>query len=331
MTLSRLGWADPFKSALTSLGDDSLIPARVASAQREHYQLLSETGAVPAALSGKLRHAADSGGLPVVGDWVAARLDPSGERAIIHAVLPRRGALVRQQAGGTSLPQVIAANLDCVFLVSSLNQDWNPRRIERALALIWEAGAQPVLLLTKRDLCPDPEPQLQAAAEIALGVPVHALSVHAEQGLAALDSYLAEGRTIALIGSSGVGKSTLVNHLLGEERLATRAVRDGDDRGRHTTTHRELFEVRAGGLLIDTPGMRELALWDAQSGLEVVFDDIEQLAGACRFHDCQHQNEPGCAIRAAITSGELEPARLRAYQKLQREEAHNARRTDERL
>jgi ribosome biogenesis GTPase len=269
--------------------------------------------------------------MPIVGDWVAARIDPHGSGATIEQLLPRRGALVRKSAGGTSTPQLLAANVDVAFLVSSLNHDWNPRRVERALAMIWESGAQPVLLLTKLDLCPDPTPQLAAASEVALGVPVHALSVYEQRGLAVLAEYLAIGRTVALIGSSGVGKSTLVNHLLGESRTATRAIRSADDRGRHTTTHRELFELPSGGLLIDTPGLREIGLFDAEAGIELAFEDIEQRANDCRFHDCRHGGEPGCAIAAAIANGELDRARYAAYQKLKREEAHQARRADQRL
>jgi ribosome biogenesis GTPase len=333
MPLLKLGWADPFESAWNTLQeqDDSLLPARVASAQRGHYQLWTEDRVVMASVSGKLRRQAASDQLPVVGDWVGLRHDPSGGQAVIHALLPRRSALVRKRAGGTSEPQVIAANIDLVFLASSLNQDWNPRRIERALALIWESGAQPILLLTKLDLCPDPGPQLTAAAEVAMGVPVHALSVLDGRGLDALSAYLKPGKTCALIGSSGVGKSSLVNYLCGEARAATREIRAGDERGKHTTTHRELFLLPSGGLLIDTPGMRELGMLDAQTGLDITFQDVEALAGQCRFQDCQHRSEPGCAVQAALSDGSLEPARFDAYVKLQRELAHQARRSDERL
>lgn len=332
MTLEHFGWADPFETAFASLGDDTLVPARVISAQREHYRLRTEHGLAPAAISGKFRQTSGAKGLPCVGDWVAVKLAEDGAYATIQALLPRRSALTRQQAGGTSALQVIAANVDLVFLVSSLNHDWNPRRVERALALTWEAGAQPVLLLTKLDLCPDPSAQLAEASAVALGVPVHALSVHDRRGLSALDAYLTPGRTVVLIGSSGVGKSTLVNHLLGESRAAISDIRAGDDRGKHTTTHRELFELPSGALLIDTPGMRELGLHgETHAGLESTFRDVEQLAQACRFHDCGHHQEPGCAVRAALEQRTLDPARLAAYHKLRREEAHQARRHDQRL
>jgi ribosome biogenesis GTPase len=330
MTLVHFGWAEPFSSAFDalSLEDPGLFPARVASAQREHYVLWGESGTASAAVSGRLRHHAASGHLPVVGDWVAARWNPAGGSATIHAVLPRRGALVRRQAGRSSEPQLIAANLDCVFIVSSLNHDWNPRRLERALALVWEAGAQPVLLLTKLDLCQDLESILEAARSVAPAVPIHALSVYQQLGLDAITQYASVGRTIALLGSSGVGKTTLVNSLLGEARLVTGAIRSGDDRGRHTTSHRELFALPQGGVLIDTPGLRELGLFDTQAGLAVAFDDVARVAGNCRFADCGHADEPGCAVKAELAAGTLDPERYRSFLKLQREEAHQARRTD---
>jgi len=331
MTLARLGFSDRMATALASLQDPSLDAARVLRAEREHYWLACDGGSLTAAVSGRMRHEADSGGLPVVGDWVAIRRDAAAERAVIQAVLPRRGVLVREQAGPTSEPQVLAAHVDSVLIVSSLNQDWNPRRVERALAMIRQAGVQPVLLLTKLDLCADPSAQLAVAHQSARGVPVHALSVLGGAGLDVLDDYFAPGRTVALIGSSGVGKSTLANYLLGEARNAVSPIRAGDDRGRHTTTRRELFELPRGGLLIDTPGLRELGLWDAHEGLEATFEDVEQLARSCRFGDCGHAHEPGCAVQAALADETLDAARWAAYRKLQREQAHQSRRNDERL
>jgi ribosome biogenesis GTPase / thiamine phosphate phosphatase len=225
---------------------------------------------------------------------------------------------------------LIAANVDLVFVVSALNLDFSARRLERALALIWEGGSQPVVLLTKLDACDDPEPYVEQAQAVALGVPVHALSVHSGAGLEALRTYLAPGRTVALIGSSGVGKSTLVNWCLGEQRALTSEVRDSDDKGRHTTTARELFMTADGALLIDTPGMRELGLTEADAGLEATFEDIESLVANCRFADCLHRNEPGCAVQSALQRGDLEPGRYASYQRLQRELAHEHRRRDER-
>ena len=330
MKLESLGYGEPFASAFAAGCDPSWLPARVCSAQREQFGLWTESGPLMAALSGRLRHVAAEGELPVVGDWVAARLDPTGQRASVQCVLPRRSVLTRKRPQ-QSAPQLMAANLDCVFVVTALNQDFSPRRLERALALIWEGGAQPVVVLTKLDACDDPQPYIDSAREVALGVPVHALSVHAGAGLDALDAYLTPGRTAALIGSSGVGKSTLVNHCLREARAATFEARADDDKGRHTTTARELFVLPNGALLIDTPGMRELGLLDASAGLDTAFADVESLAASCRFSDCEHDGEPGCAIGAALTRGELAAERLVAYGKLQRELAHERRRSDERL
>jgi ribosome biogenesis GTPase len=327
MQLEDLGWSESFGNSFEGLRDVHGEPARVVAAQRERYRLLTPHGAFDAQLSGRMRHEAREGELPVVGDWVIAELDDGG-RARINACLPRRSMLVRKRAGRASAPQVIAVNLDVVFVVSSLNGDLNERRIERTLAMIWESGAQPVVLLTKLDLCEDAAGSIERVEAVALGVPVHALSTWTGEGLETLDRYLRAGRTLALIGSSGVGKSTLANRMLGEERLATSEVRASDDRGRHTTTARELFVLPSGALLIDTPGMRELGLWDAGGGLDAAFEDIEALAGGCRFNDCTHQSEPGCAIRGAIADGLLEEARFRSYQKLQRELAHEARRHD---
>jgi ribosome biogenesis GTPase len=331
MTLVAIGWAEPFQSSFQALEDDTLIPARVASAQRGQYTLWCEHGSVPAHVSGRLHHQADPGQLPVVGDWVAARLDARRERAVIEALLPRRGALVRKRPGTDHHPQVLVANVDIVFLLSSLNHDWNPRRVERALALTWESGAIPVLVLSKLDLCDDPSTQLAAAARLARGVPVHALSVYSGEGCAALAAYLSAGKTAALLGSSGVGKSTLANHLLGSEQLEVGEIRAGDDRGRHTTTQRELFTLPSGGLLIDTPGLRELGLWKTEEGLQTTFDEIVALARGCRFGDCSHSGEPGCGVVQALEHGVLDPARYHAYAKLKREEAHHARQADPRL
>jgi ribosome biogenesis GTPase len=330
MELDRLGWAEPFKTAFETRSDPTWIPGRVVSSQREHLRLWTDTGIVPAALSGRLRHAAGEGELPVVGDWVSASLAPSSELAVVQAVLPRRTVLARKRPERSSELQLIASNVDVVFAVTALNFDFSPRRLERALALIWEGGAQPVVLLTKLDTCDDPQPFLEQAHSVALGVPVHALSAHSGEGLDALPEYLAPGRTIALIGSSGVGKSTLVNWCLGEQRAATSETRSDDDKGRHTTTARELFAMPDGGVLIDTPGMRELGLTEASAGLETAFEDVEALVANCRFADCQHRNEPGCAVQSSLQRGELDVARYASYQKLQRELAFEHRRRDER-
>jgi ribosome biogenesis GTPase len=328
MELEDLGWSESFGNSFDGLRETlvKVEPARVVAAQREHYRLLAPQGALDAQLSGRLRHDALEGELPVVGDWVAAQLRPEECSATIAACLPRKTSLIRKRAGRASAPQVLAANIDVVFVVTSLNADLNARRIERTLAMIWEGGAQPVVLLTKLDLCSDPRRSIEDIEAVALGVPVHALSSLSGEGIDVLARYLQRGRTLALIGSSGVGKSTLANRLIGEERLTTSEVRASDDKGKHTTTSRELFVLPSGALLIDTPGMRELGLWDAGSGVDATFEDIEQLAVTCRFGDCRHQREPGCAIHAAIANGSLEDGRWRSYEKLQRELAHEARR-----
>lgn len=330
MKLEELGYGELYLSGLMAEHAAGEVPARVVSASREHYVLWAEAGVLQASISGRLRHAADDGALPVVGDWVAARLDHSGMRASVSRVLPRKSSLARKRVERSSALQVMAANLDFVFVVTALNQDFSPRRLERALALIWEGGAQPVVLLTKLDQCEDPTAYLEEAQAVALGVPVHAVSVLAGLGLDVLSQYLQPARTIALIGSSGVGKSTLVNHCLGEERAAISEARAWDDKGRHTTTSRELFLLPSGALLIDTPGMRELGLTEAESGMSATFADIDELAARCRFGDCEHVSEPGCAIQAAIATGELDAERFSAYGRLQRELAHEQRRRDER-
>lgn len=330
MTLDELGWTDLWQHALTELDDDSLAPARVSAAQREHYRLWTGDGDYEGELSGRLRHQASAGALPVVGDWVAARLAPEGRRATVVACLPRRGVLVRKRVARDAEPQVLAANLDAVFLVTSLNREFNPRRIERALAMILEGGAQPVVLLSKLDLCSEADRYREQAEAVAVGVPIHSVSAHTGAGLSELSAYLQPAKTVALIGSSGVGKSTLVNRLLGGERMLTQAIRDADDKGRHTTTTRELFALSGGALLIDTPGMRELGLWDAGEGLRTAFDDVAELAAQCRFPDCQHQSEPGCSLKAAVAAGTLESARLQSFLKLRRELAREERRGDQR-
>jgi ribosome biogenesis GTPase len=326
LELEVLGWTEPFVSSFAAIDEPELVPARVAGAQREHYRLIGRDGAHAAQLSGRYRHRAGAGELPAVGDWVATRI--ADRNATIIELLPRKSCLMRKRVDGSSAPQVLAANLDCVFLVTSLNLDFSPRRIERTLAMIWDSGAQPVLLLNKLDLCPEPERYLAEAEAVALGVPIHALSAERGDGLEQLAGYLQRGRSVALIGSSGVGKSTLVNRLLGETRLTTAAVRADDDRGRHTTTTRELFVLPRGGVLIDTPGMREIGLWDAAEGLRSAFEDIEALIARCRFGDCRHATEPGCALRAALANGLLAHERYDSYYKLQRELAHEARRHD---
>jgi ribosome biogenesis GTPase / thiamine phosphate phosphatase len=261
----------------------------------------------------------------VAGDWVAF----APERRTVVRVLPRRTEFARQAAGRRTERQIVAANVDVVFLLSGLDGDFSPRRLERYLSLAHASGARPVILLTKAALCPDAGPYLREAEAIARGAPVHAIDVVAGLGADAPLGHLAPGETAALIGSSGVGKSTLANHLLGEARAATSAVREHDARGRHTTTRRELFFLPSGAALLDTPGMREVQLWADRSALDETFDDLAELARGCRFRDCNHEGEPGCALRAAAEGGEVEPGRLESFVSLGRElEGHAERRAE---
>lgn len=269
--------------------------------------------------------------LPAVGDWVALKLDSGGPRAVVQAVVPRRSAFIRRAAGDQTAEQVVAANVDSVFLVSGLDHDLNPRRIERYVLLAWESGARPVVILNKSDLREDVDACRRAVEPIAPGVDVHAISTREPETLSVLQPYLAPGRTVALLGSSGVGKSTLLNRLLGADVQETRAVRERDQRGRHTTSERHLFVLPGGALVIDTPGMRELQLWEAGGGLQATFDDVEALAAACRFRDCTHEAEPGCAVRAAAADGRMPSERLESFHKLRGELRHLQRKQDERV
>ena len=330
MSRSHLGWNARWEAVFVDHKVLGLEPMRVAREDRDRYTLLGEAGAISGTLAGRLRHEARTRmELPAVGDWVAARRFP--ESATIVAVLPRVSAFVRKVAGQATDEQVVAANIDTAFLVSGLDGDLNLRRIERHLAAAWESGAQPVVVLNKTDLVHDLAARVAEVEAIAPGTPVVPLSALVGEGLGALAGWLGEGATVALIGSSGVGKSTLANALLGEERQATATVREADSRGRHTTTHRELVPLPQGALLLDTPGMRELQLWGDHEGLEGAFPDVAVLAGQCRFRDCSHASEPGCAVRAALADGTLDAERFASWTKLQRELRWLASRQDARL
>jgi ribosome biogenesis GTPase len=326
--LHEWGWNSFFSQHLRS--DDSRKPARVIEQQRSAYHVVCEAGELLSEVSGRLRRAAQmhAGAMPVVGDWVFVDIPAAGGRAIIHEVLPRKSKFSRKAAGLETAEQVIAANIDTAFLVTSLNGDLNPRRIERYLTTIWDSGAQPVILLSKADLCDDVSAFLTTLAGIAAGAPTHVLSSITGAGLEQLDSYLTPGKTAALLGSSGVGKSTLINRLLGRAIQKVREIREDDDRGRHVTTSRRLFRTPSGGLLIDTPGMRELQLWDTGDGISRTFTDIQEFAHHCRFRDCSHESEPGCAVQSAIAAEELSAQRLEAYLKLRREIGYLERQQD---
>ena len=316
-SLEALGWNQHFADAFAPFEPAGLIPGRVAVQERGAVVLFTTAGTL------------NAGGQAVAGDWVAAEKLPGEDRAIVRAVLPRRTRFARKEPWLTE-EQVVAANIDTVFLVTDCGRDFKPRRLERYLTAAWDSGADPVVVLTKSDLAEDPWETVAQAEAIALGVPVHAVSSVTGEGLDGLEPHLAPGRTVALLGSSGVGKSTLANRLLGEEQLATGDLRR-DGRGRHTTTHRELVRLPGGALLLDTPGMRELQLWADESALNETFADVAELARQCRFTDCAHGSEPGCAVGAALADGTLPEVRWESYRKLQRELHSLALRQDARL
>ncbi len=330
LTLETLGWDDGFETQLRAGGHGDLRPARVAIAHNAFYQLSTADGEVMAEMAGRLRHrSVGYGAQPVVGDWVAIRPGANGNTATIEAVLPRRCCFSRKAAGEPTRRQLIAANIDTVLLVCGLDDDFNLRRIERYLVAIRNSGAAPVLVLNKADLCPEPEAARAAAAALATEVPLHVIGALLPGAAEPLRQHLPPGRTGALVGSSGVGKSTIINRLLGSERQRTAAVRRRDGRGRHTTTQRELILLPDGGLIIDTPGMRELRLWDDTNALDDAFDDIQALAAECRFRDCGHDLEPGCAVRRAVETGRLSAARLGSYRRLRDERQAVSQRRDE--
>jgi len=324
VNLNDLGWDEGFAASFEPHKDEC-EPGRVVAQHRGGYDVVNESGERRVSITGRMRHeAASAAELPAVGDWVVLRDDT------IQAVLPRRSAFSRKAAWAPTEEQVLAANLDAVFVVSGLNGDLNLRRLERYLTLAWESGATPVLVLTKADLCEDVGAALLEVEQVALGVATHAVSNVSGSGLDELASHLAPARTIALLGSSGVGKSTLANRLAGEELQLTREIAE-DGRGRHTTTSRQLIRLPGGALLVDTPGLREIQLWDADDGIQEAFADVDELAADCRFNDCAHLREPGCAVQAAIDEGRLPRERLQSYRQLQRELKRLAMKQDARL
>lgn len=327
--LGELGWDDRWAREFVEHAAAGLVPARVVIEFNHIYRVLAADGELQAQLSGRLRHqAVGRHELAAVGDWVALKLTPGERSATIEAVLPRRSKFSRKVAGELTEEQVVAANIDTVFLVMGLDRDFNPRRLERYLLTSYESGARPIVLLTKADLAEDVPARIAEIEAIAPGVPVHATIAIARQtngndiiqpDVAIVEQYLGVGRTGALLGSSGAGKSTMINALAGTPVLKTAAVRASDSRGRHTTRHRQLIVLPGRGLLIDTPGMRELQLWDVTEGAKDTFDDVEVLSAGCHFTNCRHENEPRCAVKAAIAAGEITEERLASYVKLQEE------------
>ncbi|HEQ98456.1 MAG TPA: ribosome small subunit-dependent GTPase A [candidate division Zixibacteria bacterium] len=320
MNLSDIGWNDYFESLFHKYREKDLVPFRVSQEHKSRYVILGEAGELSAEISGKFRHEAlGKSDFPAVGDWVAVSPRPDEGTGTIHAILPRKSAFSRKVAGNETEAQVVAANIDTVFLVSGLDNEFNPRRIERYLTLAWECGASPVILLNKSDLCEDVEAKVSELDSISFGIPIVPISARNRTGLDDLRKSIGRGMTAAFLGSSGVGKSTIINGLLGYERQFVNEVREDDSRGRHTTTYRELIHLPGGGILVDTPGMREIQLWGDESGLSHVFDDIEAFASQCKYRDCSHNGEPGCAVEKALENGSLDKKRWSNYQKLQKE------------
>ncbi len=329
MTLADWGWNTFFAKQFKPWENSKFLPARVIRGEKNYFKVWSEQGELTVRFAGKIRHKATGRvDLPVVGDWVVIEPQP-GERGLIHALLERHNFFSRNLPGRRKAKgkerteqQVIAANIDLIFIVSGLDQDFNLRRIERYLTLVGSSGSDAVILLNKKDLCSEPEYCRKQVVEIAGDSPVHLCMARNSDEITTLKSYLQPGQTIALLGSSGVGKSTIVNALIGREKQKTAEVSSADGKGRHTTTHRELFLLQEGGILMDNPGMRELHLWGEEEDLTESFTDIEELACQCKFSNCGHLSEPGCAVKGAIDAGTLTEQRLASYLKLKGELAN---------
>jgi ribosome biogenesis GTPase len=338
MTLDELGWNDYFARSYEPFKNEVRIPARITCEHKHLYHILCERGEMTAEVSGKYLHETESrADFPAVGDWVVIAPRSDEKKATIHTLLPRRSHFSRKAilAGGPAYgsgkteEQILAANIDSVFLVCGLDDDFNLRRIERYLSIAWDSGAMPVIVLNKADLADNIEKQIKEVESIAFGVPIYAVSAIDSRGLDLLMANINKGQTVAFLGSSGVGKSSIINCLLGEDRLKIGALRESDGRGRHTTTYRELLLLPNGGIVIDTPGLRELQIWTNERGLEKAFGDIEELVLQCRFRDCQHTTEPDCAIRQALENRTLDMKRYRNYLRLQKELKHLQIRQDQ--
>ena len=325
MNIEQYGWNNEWQKKFSLISQPGWIPGRILSQSVDLYQIITASGEMNGKIVGKwLYKSISATDFPVTGDWVAIQ-PSSGSNAVIHALCERTNTLMRKQ-NTRQEAQLLGANIDYAFIMTALDHDFNPRRLERYLVIAWENGIQPVILLNKADLCDQTEDRLREAEAVAIGTPIHMISARQMTGLESIRSYCQTGTTIILIGSSGVGKSTLTNALLGKSIQSTQSIREDDSHGRHTTTRKSLFLLPSGGLLMDTPGLREIQLWGDTAGLSSAFADIESLSKDCRFQNCQHESEPGCAVKAAIESGNLSPDRLMSYKKLQKELQYQASR-----
>jgi ribosome biogenesis GTPase / thiamine phosphate phosphatase len=330
MNLENIGWNNDRATHFVSIDTEGATPGRLLRAYRRRYDVQTAEGVLDCEVTGAFRHEHPRlEDFPAVGDWVAVVPVPGEEKGRIHHVLPRQSSFRRVVPGRTSEIQVLAANVDTVFLVSGLDGDFKVRRIERYLTMAYESGATPIIVLNKCDLEPDLDSRIQAVEGVAFGVPIHAVSSLSGKGIDELKEYVIAGKTVVCLGSSGAGKSSLVNALMGNAVMDTGAVRDGDSRGRHTTTHRELFQTPGGGMIIDTPGIRELQVAGDSEHIDSAFEEVEAVLRGCQFRDCTHEGEPGCAVDAALEAGTLDPARYEAYLKLRREMAYAERRSSE--
>jgi len=329
--LEYLGWDDKFEQQFAALAGDGLVPARVCRVDRDRFRVISGEGEFVAVAASRVSDGADGERYPTVGDWCAVRPPESGGPGRIDLVLPRRTIFTRRAAGRATREQAVAANVDVAFLVTGLDDDYSLRRIERLLALAWESGARPVVVLNKADACDCVDERVAEVAGASPRADVIATSALDGGGFDRLREFIRPGATVVFLGSSGVGKSTIINRLLGRDRMKTGPVREDDSHGRHTTTARELVVMPGGAVLIDSPGVREVGMWVGEDALDATFSEIAALAGECRFSDCTHDHEPGCAVRAAVERGEIDLGRLENFHRLRHEAAGAARRSEEHL